>query len=60
MRKAIATLLSLCVMFSIMAQGLIAYAEEPNSTALTAVEQQPDQEPEVQEATALEEQEAGE
>ncbi len=29
MRKAIATLLSLCVVFSIMAQGMIAYAQEP-------------------------------
>ena len=37
-RKAIATLLSLCVVFSIMAQGLIAYAQEPVQSASTEAE----------------------
>ena len=37
-RKAIATLLSLCVVFSIMAQGLMAYAQEPVQSASTEAE----------------------
>ena len=44
MKKAIATLLSLCVMFSIMAQGLIAYAEEPNEFESVVSEVQQEQE----------------
>lgn len=46
MRKVIATLLSLCVMFSIMTQGMIAYASEPQGSEAAVITDQRQETPE--------------
>ena len=46
MKKAIATLLSLCVMFSIMTQGMIAYASEPQGSEAAVITDQRQETPE--------------